>query len=82
MAKKVEKLLQEYTDADKSMWGPEFEFYIFSKVKYDTRTASSYYELEHAEEFHKKNAYHAANPFDVLDDDFRDEAVAVKSGGC
>lgn len=75
MAKKVEKLLQEYTDADKSMWGPEFEFYIFSKVKYDTRTASSYYELEHAEEFHK-NAYHAANPFDVYDD-FRDEACRL-----
>jgi glutamine synthetase len=72
LAKKAEKLLLETTGADKSMWGPEFEFYIFSNVEYDTRTATSYYKVEHAEEFYK-NAYHAANPFDVYDD-FRDEA--------
>jgi glutamine synthetase len=72
LAKKAEKLLKEVTGADKAMWGPEYEFYIFSDVKYDTRTASSYYTVEHAEEFYKK-AYHAANPFDVYDD-FRDEA--------
>ncbi len=75
LAKKAEKLLMEVTGADQSLWGPEFEFYIFSKVKYDTRTASSYYEVEHAEEFFK-NAYHAANPFDVYDD-FRDEACRI-----
>ncbi|MGE5682023.1 MAG: type I glutamate--ammonia ligase [Bacillota bacterium] len=72
LAKKAEALLKNITGADKSLWGPEFEFYIFSKVEYDTRTASSYYRVEHAEEFYKK-AYHAANPFDVYDD-FRDEA--------
>lgn len=75
LAKKAEKLLMDVTGADQSLWGPEFEFYIFSKVKYDTRTASSYYEVEHAEEFYK-NAYHAANPFDVYDD-FRDEACKL-----
>jgi glutamine synthetase len=72
LAKKAEELLKKLTGADKSLWGPEFEFYIFSNVEYDTRTASSYYKVEHAEEFYKK-AYHAANPFDVYDD-FRDEA--------
>lgn len=72
LAKKAEKMLKEITGADSSWWGPEFEFYIFSKVEYDTRTSSSYYKIEHAEEFYKK-AYHAANPFDVYDD-FRDEA--------
>lgn len=72
LARKAEDLLKETTGADKSMWGPEFEFYIFSNVEYDTRTATSYYKVEHAEEFYKK-AYHAANPFDVYDD-FRDEA--------
>ncbi|MGE5400291.1 MAG: type I glutamate--ammonia ligase [Ignavibacteriales bacterium] len=72
LARRAEGLLKEITGADKSQWGPEFEFYIFSKVEYDTRTASSYYRVEHAEEFYKK-AYHAANPFDVYDD-FRDEA--------
>ncbi|OIP58760.1 MAG: type I glutamate--ammonia ligase [Ignavibacteria bacterium CG2_30_36_16] len=75
LAKKAEKLLKEITGADKSLWGPEFEFYIFSNVEYDTRTATSYYKVEHAEEFYKK-AYHAANPFDVYDD-FRDEACKI-----
>jgi glutamine synthetase len=75
LAKKAEQLLKEVTGADKSWWGPEFEFYIFSKVEYDTRTATSYYKVEHAEEFYKK-AYHAANPFDEYDD-FRDEACKL-----
>jgi glutamine synthetase len=72
LARKAEQLLKEMVSADKSWWGPEFEFYIFSRVKFDTQTASSFYEVEHAEEFFR-NAYHAANPFDVYDD-FRDEA--------
>lgn len=72
IAKRAEELLKKYTGNDASMWGPEFEFYIFHKVKYDTRTSASYYEVEHEEEFFAK-AYHAANPFDVYDD-FRDKA--------
>ena len=72
IAAKAESLLKKITGADKSWWGPEFEFYIFSNVEYDTRTATSYYRVEHAEEFYKR-AYHAANPFDIYDD-FRDEA--------
>ena len=75
LAKQTELLLKKTTGADTSWWGPEFEFYIFSKVEYDTRTASSFYRVEHAEEFYKK-AYHAANPFDVYDD-FRDEACKL-----
>ncbi len=72
LATQAENLLKKTTGADKSWWGPEFEFYIFSNVEYDTRTATSYYKVEHAEEFYKR-AYHAANPFDIYDD-FRDEA--------
>lgn len=75
IARHAERLLKQVTGADQSLWGPEFEFYIFSNVEYDTRTASSYYKVEHAEEFYKK-AYHAANPFDVYDD-FRDEACRL-----
>jgi glutamine synthetase len=75
IAKRVREVLKKYTGADTSWWGPEFEFYIFSKVKYDTRTSASYYEIEHAEEFFK-NGYHAANPFDVYDD-FRDKACKL-----
>jgi len=77
LAKQAEELLKKTTGTDKSMWGPEFEFYIFSKVNYDTRTATSFYTVEHAEEFYKK-AYHAANPFDIYDD-FRDEACKLFS---
>ena len=72
LARQAETILKKVTGIDKSMWGPEFEFYIFSKVRFDTKTASSFYEIEHGEEFFR-NAYHAANPFDVYDD-FRDEA--------
>ncbi|MBU1298780.1 MAG: type I glutamate--ammonia ligase [Bacteroidetes bacterium] len=72
VAKKAEEFLIDSGIADTALWGPEFEFYIFSKVEFDTRTAFSFYKLEHQEEFFA-NAYHAANPFDIYDD-FRDEA--------
>jgi glutamine synthetase len=75
LAKKAEALLKKLTGADKSWWGPEFEFYIFSNVEYDTRTSTSYYKVEHVEEFYKK-AYHAANPFDEYDD-FRDQLTKL-----
>jgi glutamine synthetase len=75
LARRTEQTLRKAAGVDLSWWGPEFEFYIFSKVRFDTRTASSYYEVEHAEEFFK-NAYHAANPFDEYDD-FRDEACRL-----
>jgi glutamine synthetase len=75
IARRAEKVMEEEIGVDKSMWGPEFEFYIFSKVRFDTRTAASYYEISHAEEFFR-NAYHAANPFDIYDD-FRDEACKL-----
>lgn len=72
LASKAEDLLSEITGCQKVLWGPEFEFYIFSNVEYDTRTSTSFYRVQHQEEFYK-NAYHAANPFDLYDD-FRDEA--------
>ncbi len=72
LARRAESILRDTIGADTSWWGPEFEFYIFSKVRFDTRTAASYYEIQHEEEFFR-NAYHAANPFDAYDD-FRDEA--------
>jgi glutamine synthetase len=75
VARRAEQLLRETLGVDTSLWGPEFEFYIFSRVRFDTRTSSSFYEVEHGEEFFK-NAYHAANPFDLYDD-FRDEACAL-----
>ncbi len=75
VAKRAEDILRKTVGADMSWWGPEFEFYIFSKVRFDTRTAASFYEVSHGEEFFR-NAYHAANPFDLYDD-FRDEATRI-----
>jgi glutamine synthetase len=75
LARRAEGLLAKEIGIDKSWWGPEFEFYIFSKVRFDTRTSASFYEVEHAEELFAR-AYHAANPFDVYDD-FRDEACSL-----
>ncbi len=75
IAEKAESYLRNLGVADASHWGPEFEFYIFSKVKYDTRTSASYYYVDHDEEFHH-NAYHACNPKDIYDD-FRDRAVQL-----
>ena len=75
LARRAEQVMKETIGADRSWWGPEFEFYIFSRVRYDTRTSASFYEVEHAEEFFQ-SAYHAANPFDVYDD-FRDDACAM-----
>ena len=73
IAENAEKCLAAEGVADKSWWGPEYEFYIFEKVEYDTRTSASFYFVHHAEEFHQ-NAYHACNPQDKFDD-FRDQAV-------
>lgn len=75
IAARAERLLKETIGADRSHWGPEFEFYIFTKVRFDTRTSASFYEVEHAEEFYK-NAYHAGNPLDLYDD-FRDDACRL-----
>jgi glutamine synthetase len=75
IARRAEQVLKETTGVDRSLWGPEFEFYIFSKVRFDTRTSASFYEVEHSEEFFS-SAYHAANPFDMYDD-FRDDACRL-----
>ncbi len=80
IAARAENLLRQLDIADRSLWGPEFEFYLFSSVEYDTRTSASFYKVIHDEEFHS-NAYHACSPFDLYDD-FRDEACNLlkKSG--
>ena len=41
LAKRAELSLKKLVGVDSSWWGPEFEFYVFSKVRFDTRTASS-----------------------------------------
>jgi len=52
--------------------GPEFEYYIFSKVSFDVRTSASYYEIEHEEEFFHQRVP-CVQSIDLYDD-FRDES--------
>ncbi len=75
VARHAEELLVKLGIADGTHWGPELEYYIFSKVEFDTRTSASYYKVDHAEEFFQ-NAYHACSPFDLYDD-FRDESCQL-----
>ncbi|MBD3225941.1 MAG: type I glutamate--ammonia ligase [Caldithrix sp.] len=75
MAEKAEQLLRKYKIADQTMWGPEFEFYIFSSVRYSSQAQYSFYEIE-SEEGSYQNGYHIANPLDAYDD-FRDEATRL-----
>ena len=37
--------------ADRSLWGPEFEFYVFSDVRYGTSVNRSFYEIDAVEAF-------------------------------
>lgn len=75
MAQNAERLLQKYNIADSSMWGPEFEFYIFSNVEYKSAAEYSFFKIE-SEEDYGHNGYHIANPLDAYDD-FRDEATRL-----
>jgi glutamine synthetase len=75
IAAKAERYLVESGVAEASFWGPEYEFYIFPKVEYDTRVSASFYHIYAGEEFHH-NAYHACNPQDIYDD-FRDLATRM-----
>ncbi len=80
MAESTEKLLPQYGIAASSMWGPEFEFYIFNNARYSSDAQNSFFTIESSEES-MGNGYHIANPFDSHDD-FRDEATKIlqKSG--
>jgi glutamine synthetase len=73
MAENAEGLLKKYKIAEKTMWGPEFEFYILSNVEFKSTAEHSFFKIESAEGF-DGNGYHIANPLDVYDD-FRDEAT-------
>ncbi|MBU8871962.1 MAG: type I glutamate--ammonia ligase [Gemmatimonadales bacterium] len=75
IARKAEQALSEAGVADKSHWGPEYEFYIFEEAEYTSETNDSTFGIHSSENFYH-NAYHACNPFDKHDD-FRDDVCAV-----
>jgi glutamine synthetase len=49
VAERAEKLLAEEGIADGSLWGPEFEFYIFDKIVYVNDINVSYYRIDSEE---------------------------------
>lgn len=49
IAQRAEAYLKQVGIADASLWGPEFEFYIFDKVSYDNRVNTASYYIESAE---------------------------------
>ncbi len=75
IARKAEAALAATKIADTSLWGPEYEFYIFEEADFASRTAESYFSIQSDERF-AHNAYHACNPFDLYDD-FRDEVCRL-----
>ncbi|MEW6685957.1 MAG: type I glutamate--ammonia ligase [Candidatus Edwardsbacteria bacterium] len=72
VAQKAEKFLQKTKIAEKSLWGPEFEFYLFDKVRYGESEKQSYYfgEAKESEgenlgyQIGHKGGYHIAPPQD------------------
>ena len=75
VAQRAEVMLAELDIADRSLWGPEFEFYVFDEVAFDCQPHESFFAV-HSHEDMVHNAYHAANPFDTHDD-LRDEACEL-----
>ena len=81
VAHRAEELLRDEGIAERSMWGPEFEFYIFDRVVYRSDINISYYRIDSDEadwntdaaEGHnlggkipRKGGYHAMPPLDKL----------------
>ena len=75
VARKAEQALRDAGVADKSQWGPEYEFHIFDEAEFLTEDNDSAFAVRSGERFYQ-NAYHACNPHDRYDD-FRDEVCAV-----
>jgi glutamine synthetase len=81
VAQRAERLLRELGIAEKSLWGPEFEFYIFDKVVYQNDINMATYRIDSEEadwnsgaeegqnlggKIPRKGGYHAMPPLDNL----------------
>lgn len=77
--RRAEQVLAESGVADRSVWGPEFEFYLFDSVAIENTMHVASYRVESAEGSWRRGepgsgyvlpahgGYHAAPPFDRLD---------------
>jgi len=75
IARKAEAFLKKLGIADRSVWGPEFEFYIFEDVQVVNRGLDYGYSITPSEDFVEgrpglasKGGYHAIPPMDTLID--------------
>jgi len=81
IASKAERYLKETGIADQSLWGPEFEFYIFDHINYRNDINLAYYRIDSEEadwnagadeernlgyKIPRKGGYHAIPPLDIL----------------
>ena len=77
--RRAEQVLADSGVADRSAWGPEFEFYLFDSIAIENTTHVASYRVESAEGSWRRaepgsgyvlpahGGYHAAPPFDRLD---------------
>jgi glutamine synthetase len=96
VCQRAERLLAEHKIADHSLWGPEFEFYIFDKIVYrnDINLASYRIDSEEADwntgaeegrnlggKIPRKGGYHAMPPLDALYNVRTAMACAIEKAG-
>ncbi len=75
IAQKAEDSLKKTGIADKSFWGPEYEFHIFDEVKFVNNPLKVQYKIKNGDNT-SRNAYHASKPRDSYAE-FRDEACTI-----
>jgi glutamine synthetase len=90
VSKKAQEILRASGVADRSRWGPEFEFYVFDSVKYVNEGHRAMYEIDSAEAYWNADApkdtggsriprhsgYHATPPLD-RHHDLRSEVTSL-----
>ncbi len=91
IARRAENYLAESGIADQSLWSPEFEFYIFDSVNYQSDINMAQYSIDSAEadwnsdmqekqnlghKIPRKGGYHATPPLDIMFN-LRSEMVRV-----
>ncbi len=93
IAIKAERYLQSTGIADRSLWGPEFEFYIFDEVAYESGVNRSGYRLEsseadwnsaeggHGHYIPLHGGYHAIPPKDQLFNLRSDMSLQLEAAG-
>ena len=93
VCRRAEKYMQDSKIADASLWGPEFEFYVFNKVILENDMNVSHYRVESIEAswnsaeggsghyIPKHGGYHAIPPKDQLYDLRSRMVIALEGAG-